>query len=124
MPAYSVNKVCGSGLKCVALAAQAIRAGDARAVIAGGMENMSRAPYLLESQARWGYRLGDGQVYDVILRDGLMCATEGYHMGITAENVAKEYGVSREEQDRLAFSSQQKHRQRLPMGILRKKLRQ
>ncbi|TBL52044.1 acetyl-CoA C-acetyltransferase [Obesumbacterium proteus] len=108
VPAYSVNKVCGSGLKCVALAAQAIRAGDSRAVIAGGMENMSRAPYLLESQARWGYRLGDGQVYDVILRDGLMCATEGYHMGITAENVAKEYGVSREEQDRLAFSSQQK----------------
>lgn len=122
VPAYSVNKVCGSGLKCVALAAQAIRAGDARAVIAGGMENMTRAPYLLESQARWGYRLGDGQVYDVILRDGLMCATEGYHMGITAENVAKEYGISREEQDRIAFSSQQKASLAIATGCFEKEI--
>ncbi|HBA6021115.1 TPA: acetyl-CoA C-acetyltransferase, partial [Escherichia coli] len=87
---FTVNKVCGSGLKSVALAAQAIQAGQAQSIVAGGMENMSLAPYLLDAKARSGYRLGDGQVYDVILRDGLMCATHGYHMGITAENVAKE----------------------------------
>ncbi len=72
------------------------------------MENMSLAPYLLDAKARSGYRLGDGQVYDVILRDGLMCATHGYHMGITAENVAKEYGITREMQDELALHSQRK----------------
>ncbi|MDA5495716.1 acetyl-CoA C-acetyltransferase [Yersinia intermedia] len=106
--AYTVNKVCGSGLKSVALAAQAILAGDAQTIIAGGMENMSQAPYLMNSKARWGYRLGDGQLFDVILKDGLMCATHDYHMGITAENVAKEYGISREAQDALALASQQK----------------
>ncbi|HCT5821454.1 TPA: acetyl-CoA C-acetyltransferase [Citrobacter sedlakii] len=105
---FSVNKVCGSGLKSVALAAQAIQAGQAQAIIAGGMENMSQAPYLLDAKARWGYRLGDGQLSDVILRDGLLCATHGYHMGITAENVAREYGISREMQDELALLSQQK----------------
>lgn len=72
------------------------------------MENMSLAPYLLDAKARSGYRLGDGLVYDVILRDGLMCATHGYHMGITAENVAKEYGITREMQDELALHSQRK----------------
>ncbi|CQJ67038.1 3-ketoacyl-CoA thiolase [Yersinia intermedia] len=106
--AYTVNKVCGSGLKSVALAAQAILAGDAQTIIAGGMENMSQAPYLMDSKARWGYRLGDGQLFDVILKDGLICATHDYHMGITAENVAKEYGISREAQDALALASQQK----------------
>ncbi|VEJ56755.1 acetyl-CoA C-acetyltransferase [Pragia fontium] len=106
--AYTVNKVCGSGLKSVALAAQAILAGDAQAIVAGGMENMSQAPYLLDSKARWGYRLGDGKLMDVILQDGLMCATNHYHMGITAENVAKEYDISREAQDALALASQQK----------------
>lgn len=105
---FTVNKVCGSGLKSVALAAQAIAAGQAQALVAGGMENMSQAPYLLEAKARWGYRLGDGQLADVILRDGLICAEHGYHMGITAENVAKEYGISREMQDELALLSQQK----------------
>lgn len=100
--------VCGSGLKSVALAAQAIQAGQAQSIVAGGMENMSLAPYLLDAKARSGYRLGDGQVYDVILRDGLMCATHGYHMGITAENVAKEYGITREMQDELALHSQRK----------------
>ncbi|MFA9595099.1 acetyl-CoA C-acetyltransferase [Citrobacter telavivensis] len=105
---FTVNKVCGSGLKSVALAAQAIQAGQAQALVAGGMENMSLAPYLLEAKARWGYRLGDGQLSDVILRDGLLCATHGYHMGITAENVAREYGISREMQDELALLSQQK----------------
>lgn len=105
---FTVNKVCGSGLKSVALAAQAIKAGQAHAIVAGGMENMSLAPYLLDAKARWGYRLGDGQLADVILRDGLICAEHGYHMGITAENVAKEYGISREMQDELALLSQQK----------------
>ncbi|HBB6758263.1 TPA: acetyl-CoA C-acetyltransferase [Citrobacter amalonaticus] len=105
---FTVNKVCGSGLKSVALAAQAIQAGQAQALVAGGMENMSLAPYLLDAKARWGYRLGDGQLSDVILRDGLLCATHGYHMGITAENVAREYGISRDMQDELALFSQQK----------------
>ena len=105
---FTVNKVCGSGLKSVALAALAIKAGQAQAIVAGGMENMSQAPYLLDAKARWGYRLGDGQLSDVILRDGLVCAEHGYHMGITAENVAKEYGISREMQDELALQSQRK----------------
>lgn len=105
---FTVNKVCGSGLKSVALAAQAIQAGQAQSIVAGGMENMSLAPYLLDAKARSGYRLGNGQVYDVILRDGLMCATHDYHMGITAENVAKEYGITREMQDELALHSQRK----------------
>ncbi|MDN8599432.1 acetyl-CoA C-acetyltransferase [Citrobacter sp. S2-9] len=105
---FTINKVCGSGLKSVALAAQAIQAGQAQAIVAGGMENMSLAPYLLDAKARWGYRLGDGQLSDVILRDGLICATHGYHMGITAENVAREYGISREMQDELAMVSQRK----------------
>lgn len=105
---FTVNKVFGSGLKSVALAAQAIQAGQAQSIVAGGMENMSLAPYLLDAKARSGYRLGDGQVYDVILLDGLMCATHGYHMGITAENVAKEYGITREMQDELALHSQRK----------------
>ncbi|WP_413733407.1 acetyl-CoA C-acetyltransferase [Sodalis sp. RH21] len=106
--ALTVNKVCGSGLKSVALAAQAIRAGDAGVIVAGGMENMSLAPYLLGSRARLGYRLGNDEVRDVILQDGLMCAMEGYHMGITAENVATAHGISRETQDGIAFASQQK----------------
>lgn len=105
---FTINKVCGSGLKSVALAAQAIQAGQALAIVAGGMENMSQAPYLLDAKARWGYRLGDGQLSDVILRDGLICAEHGYHMGITAENVAREYGISREMQDELALMSQHK----------------
>lgn len=106
--AFTVNKVCGSGLKSVALAAHAIRAGDAKIIIAGGMENMSQAPYLLDSKSRWGYRLGNGSVDDVILKDGLICAENHYHMGITAENVAKKYGITREQQDQLAFESQRK----------------
>ncbi|KAA9000020.1 acetyl-CoA C-acetyltransferase [Affinibrenneria salicis] len=106
--AFTVNKVCASGLKSVALAAQAILAGDAQAVLAGGMENMSRAPYLLDPRARWGLRLGHGALQDVILQDGLLCAINNYHMGITAENVAREYGISREQQDNAALASQRK----------------
>lgn len=105
---YTVNMVCGSGLKSVALAAQAIESGQATTLVAGGMENMSQAPYLLDAKARWGYCLGDGQLSDVILRDGLVCATHGYHMGITAENVAKAYNISRAMQDEAALISQQR----------------
>lgn len=106
--AFTVNKVCASGLKSVALAAQAILAGDAQVVLAGGMENMSRAPYLLDPLARWGLRLGHGALQDVILQDGLLCAINDYHMGITAENVARKYGISREQQDNAALVSQHK----------------
>ncbi|WP_411752553.1 acetyl-CoA C-acetyltransferase [Serratia sp. (in: enterobacteria)] len=119
---YTVNKVCGSGLKSVALAAQAILAGDAQTILAGGMENMSQAPYLMDSKARWGYRLGDGQLLDVILKDGLMCATHDYHMGITAENVAKEYGITREAQDALALASQQKAVAAISSGAFAKEI--
>lgn len=120
--AFTVNKVCGSGLKSVALAAQAIRAGDAKIIIAGGMENMSQAPYLLDSKSRWGYRLGNGSVDDVILKDGLICAENHYHMGITAENVAKKYGITREQQDQLAFESQRKAFAAMDSGVFDKEI--
>ncbi|HUY60734.1 MAG TPA: acetyl-CoA C-acyltransferase, partial [Candidatus Dormibacteraeota bacterium] len=105
VPAMTVNKVCGSGLKSVALAAQAIAVGDAEVVVAGGTESMSRAPYLLE-RARFGYRMGDGQLVDAMLRDGLWCALEDCHMGVTAENVAREQEVARADQDAFAARSQ------------------
>jgi acetyl-CoA C-acetyltransferase len=106
--AYTINKVCGSGLKAVNLAAQAIMTGDADIVIAGGMESMSNAPYVLNSKARWGLRMGHSDLVDTMIQDGLWCASNDYHMGITAENVAEQYGISREEQDQLALESQQK----------------
>jgi len=99
--------VCGSGLKAVSLAAQAIRCGDAEVIVAGGMENMSRAPYILEG-ARTGYRMGDQQVVDSMIRDGLWCAFGQTHMGITAENVATRYNLSREQQDAFALQSQER----------------
>lgn len=108
IPSFTLNKVCGSGLKAATLAAQAIRCGDATAVIAGGMESMTNAPYLLNSKARWGYRMGNGQVIDTMVHDGLWCSFNNYHMGMTAENVSCEYNISREEQDQLAYESQQK----------------
>ncbi|HEX5502746.1 MAG TPA: acetyl-CoA C-acetyltransferase [Thermomicrobiales bacterium] len=107
VPATAVNKLCGSGLKTVALAAGAVMLGDAEVVVAGGMENMSRAPYLAE-KARFGYRLGDGALVDSMLKDGLIDAFHGYHMGVTAENIAAEYGVSREAQDAFATRSQER----------------
>lgn len=119
---FTVNKLCGSGLKSVALAAQAIATGQAQAIIAGGMENMSRAPYLLDAKARWGYRLGDGQLSDSILHDGLLCAIHGYHMGITAENIAREYDISREMQDELALHSQRKAVAAMESGAFRKEI--
>lgn len=107
VPAYTINKVCGSGLKTVSLAAQAIQCGDADVVVAGGMESMTNAPYVLE-KARWGYRMGNGKLVDVMIQDGLWCAFNDYHMGITAENVATKYNITREDQDRLALASQEK----------------
>jgi acetyl-CoA C-acetyltransferase len=106
-PALTVNDVCGSGLKCVNLAASLIAAGEADIIIAGGMENMTAAPYAL-SQARAGYRMGDGALVDTMIKDALWDAFNSYHMGITAENVAVRYGVTREDQDGFAASSQQK----------------
>jgi acetyl-CoA C-acetyltransferase len=106
-PAMTINKVCGSGLKATHLAAQAIRAGDAEIVIAGGQENMSIAPHLLQG-SREGFRMGDAKIVDSMILDGLWDVYNQYHMGVTAENVAKKYGVTREEQDAFAAASQQK----------------
>ncbi|MDF0726125.1 acetyl-CoA C-acetyltransferase [Cytobacillus sp. S13-E01] len=106
-PSLTINKVCGSGLKAVHLATQAIIAGDADVVVAGGMENMSQAPYLLKN-ARTGYKMGDQKVVDSMISDGLWCAFNDYHMGITAENLCDKYGLTREEQDEFAANSQQK----------------
>ena len=107
IPAMSINKLCGSGLKSVNLAVQEILLGDTDVVVAGGMESMSRAPYLLE-KARYGYKMGDGKVVDSMIRDGLTCAVNEYHMGITAENLAEKYNISRQKQDEFAAKSQQK----------------
>jgi len=106
-PATTVNKVCGSGLKAVMLAAQAIANGDAEVVIAGGQENMSQSPHLLPG-SRDGWRMGDVQAIDSMIRDGLWDAFNRYHMGTTAENVARKHGVTREQQDRFAVASQNK----------------
>ena len=107
VPAMTINKVCGSGLKAVMLAAQAIRDGDSEIVIAGGQENMSLAPHVLPG-SRDGQRMGDWKLIDTMIVDGLWDVYNQYHMGITAENVAKKYGISREMQDALALASQQK----------------
>ena len=107
VPSFTVNKVCGSGLKSVALAAQAIVAGDGDLIVAGGMESMSRAPYLLK-KARSGYRLGNDEIVDSMLSEGLTCAMAACHMGVTAENVAASCDVSREAQDEFAAESQRR----------------
>jgi len=106
-PAFTVNKVCGSGLKSVTLGAQAIQLGDAEVVVAGGMESMSTANYVLPT-ARWGARMGHGQILDTMILDGLTCAMSDCHMGITAENVAERHNLSREAQDAFAVESQKK----------------
>ena len=107
VPAFTVNNVCGSGLKCVNLAASLIQSGEAEIVVAGGMENMSAAPYVLPG-ARFGYRMNDGKMIDAMVHDALWDAFYDVHMGVTAENIAKEYGITREEQDAFAAASQQK----------------
>lgn len=107
VPATTINILCGSGLKAVIMAAQAIQSGDATIVVAGGMESMSNAPYLLP-KARTGYRMGNGEIVDSMIHDALQCAINRYHMGITAENLAEKYGIARAEQDEFAAASQAK----------------
>jgi acetyl-CoA C-acetyltransferase len=107
VPATTINKVCASGLKSVMMAAQVIKAGDADIVVAGGIESMSTAPFYVPG-ARWGYRMNDGALVDGMIHDGLLDIFNRYHMGITAENVAAKFGVSRQDQDAFAFGSQQK----------------
>lgn len=107
VPAMTINKVCGSGLRAVSLACQMILAGDADVVVAGGMENMSRAPYVLDN-ARWGQRMNDGKMVDEMIKDGLWEAFNNYHMGMTAENIADQWNITREEQDAFSAKSQQK----------------
>lgn len=107
VPALTINKVCGSGLKAINLGAQAIMLGDAEVVVAGGMENMSRAPYIVPS-ARFGQRMGHGTLVDTMITDGLWCAFNDVHMGITAENIAADFCIPREDQDRLAAESQRR----------------
>ena len=107
VPALTINNVCGSGLKVVNMAAAMIEAGEADVMVVGGMENMSAAPYAMP-QARFGYRMNDGKLVDVMIKDGLWDAFNDYHMGITAENVAEKYGITREMQDEFSAWSQQK----------------
>ena len=104
--ALTLNMVCGSGLEAVNLAAKTIISNEAEIIVAGGMESMTNAPYALGGRSRWGYRMGHEEITDVMLKDGLWCAINDYHMGITAENLAAEYGISREAMDRLAEGSQ------------------
>lgn len=115
VPALTINKVCGSGLKSVILASQAIKAGDAEIVVCGGTENMSLAPYTIP-KARYGYRMGDGKLVDVMIKDGLWCAFNDYHMGVTAENVAAKWNITREEQDKFGLASQQKAEKAINSG--------
>ncbi|OOB75092.1 acetyl-CoA acetyltransferase, partial [Clostridium haemolyticum] len=105
VPGFTINKVCGSGLRAVSLAAQIIKAGDADIIVAGGMENMSATPYSVPG-ARWGQRMGDGKFVDTMIKDGLWDAFNQYHMGITAENIAEQWGITREEQDAFGLRSQ------------------
>ncbi|HAB64277.1 MAG TPA: acetyl-CoA C-acetyltransferase, partial [Pseudomonas sp.] len=121
VPAMTLNKVCGSGLKALHLAAQAIRCGDAEVVIAGGMENMSLAPYVMPA-ARTGLRMGHGKLVDSMIQDGLWDAFNDYHMGITAENLVEKYGITREAQDAFAAYSQQKAIAAIEAGRLRDKI--
>lgn len=107
VPAMAINKVCGSGLKAVHLARQAIISGDADIIVAGGMENMSQAPHLLKG-AREGYKMGDQKIVDSMISDGLWCAFNDYHMGVTAENLCDRYSITREEQDEFSAKSQKK----------------
>lgn len=107
VPSFTVNKMCGSGLRTVSLAAQIIKAGDADIIVAGGTESMSMAPYILP-RARWGLRMGNATLEDHMMRDGLMDTFSGKHMGMTAENIAEQWGITRKEMDDFAYDSQQK----------------
>lgn len=121
VPAYTVNKLCGSGLKTIILAIQAIAFGDADIVVSGGTENMSRAPYLLLDH-RWGSKMGQAKVEDSLLYDGLFDAFNDYHMGITAENIAERYGITREEQDEFAVTSQNRAEKAKKEGLFKEEI--
>lgn len=121
VPAFTINKVCGSGLRAVSLAAQMIKAEDVDVVVAGGMENMSRAPYLVET-GRWGNKMGDVKLVDEMVKDGLWDAFNDYHMGITAENIAEKWNISREEQDKFALDSQQKTEKAIKAGAFKEEI--
>ena len=115
VPAMTINKVCGSGLRAVSLGAQIIKAGDADIVVAGGTENMSQSPYVIPG-ARWGQRMGDGKMVDMMIKDGLWDVFNDYHMGITAENVAEKYGLTREELDQFSVTSQNRAEEAIKSG--------
>ncbi len=115
IPAMTINKVCGSGLRTVSLAAQIIKAGDADIIVAGGMENMSRAPYLLPT-TRWGQRMGNATVVDSMINDGLWEIFNNYHMGMTAENIAEQWNITRQDQDEFALASQKKSEAAIKSG--------
>ena len=114
-PCLAVNKVCGSGLRSITLAANAVIAGEAEIIVAGGTENMSAAPYLVNG-ARWGLRMGDSNMVDSMIKDGLWCAFNDYHMGMTAENIAVKFKITRDDQDRFALESQQRARAAIENG--------
>ncbi|HES6344326.1 TPA: acetyl-CoA C-acetyltransferase [Streptococcus pyogenes] len=120
-PAFTTDMVCGSGLKAVELGAQKIQTGNADIVLVGGTENMSQAPYVLQGQ-RWGSRMGDSKVVDTMLKDGLSDAFAGYHMGITAENIVQQYGLTREEQDAFAADSQRKAQLAIEKGRFKEEI--
>jgi acetyl-CoA C-acetyltransferase len=122
--AFTVNKVCASGLKAITLGAQAIQLDEAEVIVAGGMENMSQAPYALP-KARWGYRMditGAGEATDLMVHDGLWEIFYGYHMGVTAENIAEKYGITREEQDELGLLSHQRAQKAITNGIFEQEI--
>lgn len=122
VPAFTVNKVCGSGLKCVELGAQSILAGDNDIVVAGGMESMSNAPFTIPGKSRWGLKMGDQKMIDVMIRDGLWDAFNDYHMGITSENVAEKFGVTREDQDEVAARSQARAIEAIKSGAFKEEI--
>jgi len=120
VPAFTINKVCGSGLKTVHLAWQAIALGEAEIMVAGGTENMDQAPYVMPKEARFGgLRMGNATIIDTMIKDGLWCASNDYHMGITAENLAKKYGITREAQDAFALQSQQRAQASIAAGLFK-----
>jgi len=121
VPAETVNRVCGSGLQAVVHATEATRVGYARLVVAGGTESMSQAPYLLPG-ARWGLRMGNAQVYDSMVGDGLTCAIERCHMGLTAEEVSRRFGISRTDQDAFAAESQARAARAIESGAFREEI--
>lgn len=121
VPCTTINKVCGSGLKTITAAATAIAAGEADVIVAGGTENMSAAPYGQDG-ARWGLRMGDAKLFDIMIKDGLWCALNDYHMGITAENIAERYGIDREKQDRFSLASQEKAQAAIENGRFKEEI--